>query len=696
MNAVIVETPEQAARRLANAVLSKGFRPVALHCYADEGGNPIFWRLRLKNADGEKWMRPMRWDGACYVIGEPKLDKKPLYRLPELVTADPAAPVYVVEGETCADALARLGITVTTSGGAGSADAADWTALRGRTVRLWRDLDPAGEKYAHAVVDQLRVIGCVVEVIEVEALHLPEKGNCVDWLDLHPDATAADVLSLVVCVPATGCTRADLDNGWQASAPEPLHRLMAPAEPYPMAALGDVLGDAAMRVHAVVKAPAAMCGQSFLAAASLAAQAHADVVNDGRTEPLSLWHVTVADSGERKSGVDGWALHAHKEVERERDEAHRHSMMTFRSELASYEVAERAAQSSKGKRTPTEIKTALDNLGPPPEKPLEPWLLVPEATLEGLHKLYQHGRPSLGLFNDDAGDFLDGHAMSRDNKAKSAAGFSKLWDNGEFSRIRAGDGASKFFGRRLSMHVMVQPVIAERVLSDDVLCKQGFLPRALLAWPNGTAGTRLYESIDLSIDPALARYWSRMRDLLIEPPILRQGSRNELAPRRLSLAPDAKVLWIEVHDAFERAIPQGFIDVKAWASKAASNALRVAGVLTLVEQPSAGVISRAVMKRAAELQLWHVREAARIVGTASVPPHIKRAKLLLAWCQQTERELLCSTDAVKNGPTAMRTIEAFNAAVEVLTDTGWVQPIKGGLKIDGRQRKRVWRVRAGE
>ncbi|MDE2407340.1 MAG: DUF3987 domain-containing protein, partial [Xanthomonadaceae bacterium] len=331
-------------------------------------------------------------------------------------------------------------------------------------------------------------------------------------------------------------------------APEPLRRPLPPAEPYPLEALGDVLGGAAKAIHAVVQSPAGLCGQSILSAASLAAQPHADVVIDGRREPLSLWHVTVGDSGERKSGADRWALQAHRDVERSDADAYRQAMASHEVALSAHKAAARAAE--KGKDADA-IRASLHKLGPPPEPPLSPLLLVPEATLEGLHKLYQSGRPSLGLFNDDAGDFLDGHAMSRDNRTKSAAGFSKLWDSGEFARIRAGDGAAKFYGRRLAMHVMVQPVIAERVLSDDVLTGQGFLPRCLVAWPASTVGTRSYCDADLSRDPALARYWSRMRDLLTAPLPLREGSRNELEPRALPLAPDAKALWVGVHNAIE-------------------------------------------------------------------------------------------------------------------------------------------------
>jgi len=58
----------------------------------------------------------------------------------------------------------------------------------------------------------------------------------------------------------------------------PTDLLRAPttkAAPYPVEALGDVLGNAAKTLQKTVKAPMALCCQSVLAAASLAAQAQA-------------------------------------------------------------------------------------------------------------------------------------------------------------------------------------------------------------------------------------------------------------------------------------------------------------------------------------------------------------------------------------------------------------------------------------
>ena len=692
-----IETPKDAARRLSAGALRDGFRPTALHCYHGADGVPVLWRIRCKHpGTGDKWMRPMHWNGAEYVIGEPPAptEGKPLYRLPELLAADPSALVWIAEGEGKTDALRALGLIVTTSGSCTSASGADWQPLAGHPCRIWPDHDAPGSKYADDVTAELRALRCIVEIIDVKPLGLPDKGDAVDWLAMHPDATAADVLALSRLAPRV-LPAASASPAF-ASAPEPLRRPLLPAIEYPLDALGSLLGDAAKRIHAVVQAPAGLCGQSILAAASLAVQSHADVSISGSVEPLSLWHVSIGASGERKSAADHWALLAHNEYERAEAEAWRVAMPAHDMDLSAWKAAERgASQSGKGKNAET-IRAALHDLGAPPDAPLLPWLLLSEPTMEGLHKAFQFGRPGIGLFNDDAGDFLGGHAMNKDNRTKSAAGFSKLWDSGRFDRVRAGDGAAKYYGRRLALHLMIQPVIAESVLSDDVLTGQGFLARCLLAWPASTIGTREYVDVDLSNDADLARYWQRMRDLLEAAPRLRDGTRNELEPRVLVLAPDAMAYWINVKNAVEQAMTGAYVGIHAWASKGGSQVARVAGVLTMVENPDAGVIQLPAVERAAELVTYHLDEAARIVGTASVPAKVKHAELLRNWCWDSGRSLLYSTDALQNGPNAIRSIEPFNTAVELLESNGWAAWVEGGAVVNGKHRARVWRIRPRE
>lgn len=197
MSAASIETPKEAARRMAQAVVRGTFTSEALHTYRDADGQPVYYRWRVRKSDGEKVIRPMQWNAGVFIAGEPQAPAtgKLLYRLPELLAADPAAPVLIVEGEWCADHLRKLGLIVTTSGGCSSASVADWAPLQGRHCLLWPDHDVPGSKYADGVTAMLLALGCTVERIDVAALGLPEKGDCVDWLALHTKATAADVLA---------------------------------------------------------------------------------------------------------------------------------------------------------------------------------------------------------------------------------------------------------------------------------------------------------------------------------------------------------------------------------------------------------------------------------------------------------------------------------------------------------------------
>jgi putative DNA primase/helicase len=475
------------------------------------------------------------------------------------------------------------------------------------------------------------------------------------------------------------------------SEPESLRRPLHPPAAYPQDALGPILGAAAARIHAVVGAPVAMVGQSVLAAASLAVQHHADVSIDGRQEPLSLWCLTISESGERKSAVDHLALKAHREHERIAIEAYKLAKHEYDMETKAFDAATRG--SAKGKDIDC-IENDLRMLGQPPEAPLKPLLIVSSPTIEGLHKQYWAGLPSLGLFHDDAAEFLSGHSMNKENRAKTASGLSKLWDNGEFDRVRAGDGAEKAYGKRLALHLMVQPVIAETVLGDEVLAGQGFLARCLIAWPTSTIGTRQYVQVDLTGDPALVRYWRLLHNLLETQPRLRQDTRNELEPRTLTLTVDAKDRWISVHEAIEKGMREegAYSTVRAWASKSPAQVLRIAGVLALIENPETGVIDLDKVDRASRLATHYLSEAVRSVGTTSVPKEIRNAELLLEWCRASGIHLLHSRAALRLGPTALRSVKDFDKAIKVLHDYGWAGEVEGGTQVDGKHRKRVWRI----
>ena len=73
------------------------------------------------------------------------------------------------------------------------------------------------------------------------------------------------------------------------------------------------------------------------------------------------------------------------------------------------------------------------------------------------------------------GQFIGGHAMNQDNKLKTAAALSDLWDKGLVKRLRAGDGALILPGRRVSLHLMAQPDVDGALVGGASLQADEFL-----------------------------------------------------------------------------------------------------------------------------------------------------------------------------------------------------------------------------
>ncbi len=317
--------------------------------------------------------------------------------------------------------------------------------------------------------------------------------------------------------------------------PRPLARAMPPADPFPVDSLGNVLGAAARAIHDRTQAPMAICAQSVLAASTLAVQGHADVeLPTGQSRPLSGYFMTVAASGERKSACDTealWPIRKREESLRARYDV---DLTDWRNDKEAWEKQRAQLLADKNSYPDREAKRhALDDLGPAPPAPLDPMLTCPEPTFEGLVRLLAIGQPSVGMFSAEGGQFIGGYGMSQDQKLKTAAALSGLWDGEPIRRVRAVDGIAMLPGRRVAMHLMVQPDVAAVMLSDPLLMNQGLLSRLLVTAPESAAGTRRWRDPKPESDADIKRYGARLLSILEAPLPLAEGKTNELCPARL-------------------------------------------------------------------------------------------------------------------------------------------------------------------
>ena len=134
----------------------------------------------------------------------------------------------------------------------------------------------------------------------------------------------------------------------------------------------------------------------------------------------------------------------------------------------------------------------MEELGSEPLEPLKPELTFGDPTIEGLIKNWPRSQASLGIFTTEGAQIFGGYGMNDDNRSKTGGALSELWDGTPVKRNRASDLTS-VYGRRLAMHIMVQPVIVRGFLSSHELRGQGLISRILIAAPNSRRGSRLFE-----------------------------------------------------------------------------------------------------------------------------------------------------------------------------------------------------------
>ena len=276
-----------------------------------------------------------------------------------------------------------------------------------------------------------------------------------------------------------------------AEEPLPLRRPLPDPEPFPADGLG-VLKEAAEAIHDLTQAPMAICGQSVLAVASLVAQAHANVIlPTGQPRPTSCYFLTVAASGERKTSCDDLALRPVREHLDQLRLQYDPDLADHRNRLDLWKLdRDQILKGAKAEKAGTEAD--LRNIGAEPLPPSEPRIICGEPTIEGLFKLLRNGLGFAGIFSAEGGTFVGGHGLNPDNKLKTAAYLSSLWDGTAIDRTRAGDELVVLHGRRVAAHLMVQPGVAERLLSDSELLSQGLLSRVLVTAPTAAAGTRFW------------------------------------------------------------------------------------------------------------------------------------------------------------------------------------------------------------
>jgi hypothetical protein len=474
-------------------------------------------------------------------------------------------------------------------------------------------------------------------------------------------------------------------------SPMPLFRQPGEAEEFPFDALGGIAKLAAKTIQEGLGAPGAIIGQCIVNALAMCCQGHGDIMIDGRRILLSIYAVTIAQSGERKSGVDKIVYAEHRKFEADERQKYLAENEEYEIEKEVYEIALADVKKLKKSRSKEELLEAIAGIGKRPRPPKTRDLFVEDFTVEGLVKMMSNNHPSLSLLTDEGGRFYGGHAMNGENQMKTLAILNSIWDNGSAKFTRSGEGTSSAQNKRVSMHLMLQPVVADIALGSENADGQGFNARILFVMPNSTIGDREYRSVNIADTKEVKAFYRQVRQCLERKCRMSQTAKAELDPEEIKLTEEAFSLWRDFYNEVEASLKKGgkYALISAFGAKAAEHCLRLAGILQLFENPGARKVSIEVMRNAIKLMHFYLAECLRLTGIHSIDRKLRLAESLRVWIQN--REFIYPGLVYQYGPNQIRNKAAAKEAIDILVLHNWLKSVDS-REVDGRRRFDVYQV----
>ena len=407
-----------------------------------------------------------------------------------------------------------------------------------------------------------------------------------------------------------------------------------PGSPFPVDALGKFAA-AAEDVHRIVKTPLPICAASVLGSLSVVVQGAHDVELDGRVEPTSLYMLSVAPSGARKTACDNVIFREIRKFDKEQKRA-------YHEELREYK----------------RVLSARKGAGPPLEPPADPKVIFTDGTGEAIQRdAHKAKYGTRALVTDEGGRLFGGYSLTAERQPAGLSVFSSLWDGGEITIRRMGEGGSyTLYDRRVMLHVQVQGLVVKRFLTDPMVACQGLLGRFLLAQIDKVPA-REYQSGNPFETNGMVRLYAVHR-LMLRDALLCEDIDQGTVRKTLTLSPEAMRYWAVVHDGFEDLRARTDDDAMAsFYGKAPAHVLRIAGVLAVAH--SEKDISTDRIRDAARIVQWYAADMERAQDVASVSDADRDLLAFRNWLKRHEGETITvrtiqrtSTRAAKRGGAA--------------------------------------------
>jgi len=449
---------------------------------------------------------------------------------------------------------------------------------------------------------------------------------------------------------------------------------------FPIFALGNDLAKVVIEVHKETGAPISSIASAVLSSVSLACQGRLRVKKRANLiSPVSLWHIVIQGSGERKSAVVKRIFEPVQTFQQEQEIAHEVKLKRYRAELSAWNAEKKGihaaikqnAQSGQPSDDEKEQLVELERSKPTPPKGFK--LLHENATPEAIKLNLFENFPTASLLTDEAAALIASQVL------RDLGALNKLSDGSPLPVDRVSSGSFVVRDASLTVMLFVQREVLNSYLQGkgELARDVGFLARFFVTCPMDAAGTRFLAHSTPANPEVMNRFGARIHEILHGH--IADDGESLAKPIELSFDAQAQLRWEQEHDAIESMLaPGGYLySIKDFGAKLADKMARLAALLHYFGG-SKDPIGVDTLERAIQLCRWFAEEFVRVfVPPPAPPPEVADGNLLLPWLANSIRIdgawSIRKTELLQQGPNQLRNKLRLNAALIYLSNYNALQ-----------------------
>ncbi|MCG6658532.1 DUF3987 domain-containing protein [Halomonas campisalis] len=431
-----------------------------------------------------------------------------------------------------------------------------------------------------------------------------------------------------------------------------------------------------------------MARTAALSAMAVACQGVVDVAfPNGNIIPTSLYLLTIAETGERKTALEKWFFQPIRDFQTAKKSDIDHQIKTYKRQLKNWQSAEKsltkqwtkAFESGASTEEIEQRQTALDDNKPEPPRDYQ--LVYENVTPIALAYGLYDNIPMACLLSSEAGSILEGKAVD------DLPMLNGMWSGSPLSVTRRTSPSFTLNDPRLTVALMAQPKVIDRFLEKrgEEAMDNGFLSRLLVIKPTSLIGSR--EGKGRAIDSSILNDFHHRVSTLLEESfdILERNDRKRSV---LELTPSAKEHWQYLQLQTERAMVEHglYYHARGHGAKLMDNVTRVAAIIHTFEGYEGGIDTALLDYAWRFCQCYSHQFLQYLAGEPEIVTAtnqlIKEIRRLGDSHDSEEYHIKKSLLSQKGRGTHLRRPTHLKAAIRLLTQLGHLQEVtRGNLRF---------------